>query len=246
MDARELAIRSAINSVQMADPSRAQQQRDPLMPPGNHEGLVVEVHPDIALPEGGREYNRRVFLRTVILTSDNPKIPESGLVVLTMFDLARIPRFAKQASDADRFALCIQRLTDCNASQLGEITEQILLKPQDQMLRGMSFSCRASFGKAKPGISYREVAYGAQEYTEVIGEKTQTKQRWVDVDWSLGEEQSPEQLAGARAWLDENFPIRQRDLQEQKQVARTAAASGAEASQAPRRGSLMGRFGQAK
>jgi hypothetical protein len=223
MDARQLAIQNAVAAVRAADPARAQPKRDPLMPPGAHSGLICEVHPSFELPEGGRVHSQKVFVRALVLESTNPLIPADGLVTVTIFDLARIPQYAKQASDADRFALFVARLT--GLTDVAEVVLQLLTQPQDQIMRGMTFSANATFSKANSKIDYREVAYGAQEYTVVVGANATIKNRWIDVDWRPGEPQDDAALASARAFLDEHYPIRQEEEREQKQVARAAAAA---------------------
>jgi hypothetical protein len=244
-NAAKEAIQRAMRAVREADPGRAQNAiRDPFVPPGTHQALIAEVSADFDVPEGAREPNQKIWLRSLLLESTNSAIT-GEIVAVTMFDLARQPQYPGQSSEADRWALTLQQLTQLPpGEELERFTYDLLFeRAQDQLLRGVSCRIEAAFTRAESGVEYREAAYGHQEYTIRRGKKEETVTRWVNVAFYPGAPQSDAELAEARKYLDEHFPIRERVKREARDTARQSSRREQDAE--PQRGrSFLGGGGR--
>lgn len=218
----ELAIASAIARASHSDQSRIRGASTPFVGPGDHSALVAEV--DVDEKSTGQIV---VWVKSVLTGSDRETVP---MKVAARYDLTSMPRFADSASDADMFAAWLMALTGCpNDGRLPDgqsnpdsklaalITSVVSTRRADNILRGLAY--RVSGRYAKKESPKFGVASDGRQY-EIVGRNAdgspvfnREKQRYVYLSFSSIETTDAE-VANARKWLDEHFPI----------AARTAAA----------------------
>jgi hypothetical protein len=219
MTPAQLAVAAAIERAAQSDQSNMRGARTPFMGPGDHQCLVAES--DVEIKGTGQIV---VWLKSVVTASDREqRLP---LKVAARYDLTSHARFEDTPSDADMFAAFLMAATGCPndgrlsdgqsnpKSQLRELIRDIVeTKSRENILRGFAYSASGRYAKkenpkyalASDGRKY-EVTGRAADGSPILN---RDKSQFVYLSFSCAE-QSDEEVAAARTWLDEHFPAETR------------------------------------
>lgn len=203
--AQAAQIAAALARAQHADASTVAGVRTPFPAPGRHETLIASIDVDAS-----KDGKCAVWVQLVITASNTEPAPK---LVTQYFDLLRPAAFPGSPTAAALFKALIMAATGASTDVEAQKAVELALD-LDQMaaqpLRGFGLVADGRYAK-KPSKDHAVDPKTGRQYAIVAmapsGPVLDTaKERYVY--WSYeGAEQSEDEVAQARAWLDEHFPI---------------------------------------
>lgn len=137
------------------DNTKPVSQRDPFIPEGSHQFVVIALE-----PYQDQKHGSSVRATLEALSSDNPQV-RPGSRYVKLWNLLKPSKFPSQANDGDRFADFVQKIKGAPAGHpIGQDCRALLRdRVNEQLTRGMVIAAYGRNASKDPTKPYVDVAW---------------------------------------------------------------------------------------